>query len=317
MADPSRFPRLAPPFALVGAAAGWLSAGLLANPLVAQLRRDMQLATMIVACALAAGTGALLRHWCAGRRYGYQLAIPDPNVRLPTDVWWRHAVAMIATGTLTGTFIGGSFNADDGVRGAIIGTLCALVFLPVGFAVLSSARRAQRARLGSIVAASDRRAVVGILAASLGVATFEAAPDWAAWDAPIAAVVMWSWAFVVVVLVTVVDERARRMLGVVVRDLEARPDSSDAPDKIDLGVGDEVAARLERSISPYRGSDRTLALVHGDPRIARGALRRAVLRGGISLLALGMVAMLHAAANTSFAHRMYEEIVMQPRCRGF
>jgi hypothetical protein len=32
MADPSRFPQLALPFTLVGAAAGWLSAGLVNNP---------------------------------------------------------------------------------------------------------------------------------------------------------------------------------------------------------------------------------------------------------------------------------------------
>ena len=44
------------------------------------------------------------------------------------------------------------------------GALCAVVFLPVCLVVIGAARRAQRARLGSIVAGSDRRTVWGILA---------------------------------------------------------------------------------------------------------------------------------------------------------
>ncbi|MEZ4306688.1 MAG: hypothetical protein R3F14_01380 [Polyangiaceae bacterium] len=54
-----------------------------------------------------------------------------------------------------------------------------LPLLPVCAAVLAAARRAQRARLGSIVAGSDRRAR-GILATTLVIATLEGLPDWPA-----------------------------------------------------------------------------------------------------------------------------------------
>lgn len=315
MADASRFPRLAPPFAIVGSAAGWLSAGALANPMVRELDPSLKPMVAAIAGVLGAIVGALLRWWCAGRRYGYQLVPPCPDTRLPSDANWRHAAAMISAGTLTGTLVGANFGSDQGLRGAFAGTVCALVFLPIGFAVLSASRRAQRARLGSIMASSDRRAVWGILAASLGVATFEAAPDWAGYgDPPVAAAFMLFASCVVVTGIAILDGRAYRALASVVRDLEARAEPVDASEKIDLGVGDDLAARLERSTSPYRGSDRAIALVHGDARLATEALRRAVRRGIVSIGLLACVTGLHLAANTKWAHGLAVRLTDEPHC---
>jgi hypothetical protein len=318
MADASRFPRLAPPFAIVGACAGWLSGGALANPILHQLDRALQPLAAILACLFAAIVGGLLRRWCAGRRYDYQLTPPDPSTRLPTDVGWRHAIAMISAGTLTGMLIGANFGSDEGMRGGLAGTVCAILFLPIGFAVLGSARRAQRARLGSIVAASDRRAVWGILAATLGVATIEAAPEWAGFaEPPRAAAVMLFASCCAVTFIAVLDVRAHRALALVVSDLEARPDFASAPERIDLGVGDDLAARLERSTSPYRGSDRTLALVHGDPRLARAALKRAVVRGAISMVLLGATLAVHLAANMEWADDLAVRLTDPPHCHPY
>lgn len=274
------------------------------NELVLLLRHEMQMPTMIVACIFAAVTGALLRRWCAGRRYGYQLVAPNPETRERTDRPVRHAVAMLSAGTLTGVCIGGWFGPDEGMRGAAMGTACALVFLPVGFAVLGAARRAQRGRLGSIVAASDRRAVWGILAALLGATTIEAAPNWATLDPkPVEAAFMLLVSTVVVTGIFVLDLRAYKAFDVLVRDLdlEGRAASADAPARVDLGVGDDVGARLERSRSPYRGSDRALALVIGDRAVARRALKRAMVRGVFSILLLAAATSVHVAATTGWA----------------
>jgi hypothetical protein len=306
MADAARFPRLAPPFAIVGASAGWLSAGLLANPLVAQLDRRAQPIVALTAAGCAAIAGALLRYWCGGRRYGYELVVPDPDARLATDVWWRHLFVMLSAGVITGAFIGSLFRMDEAVRGAAGGALCTLVFLPVGFSVLAAARRAQRARLGSIVAGADRRAVWSVLAATLGATTVEALPDWAAQRTPAFASVLLAIAFTIVACITVVDLRAEHALREAVRDLEDRPAlSADVP-RIDLGLGEDVAARLERSRSPYRGSDRALGLVLGSPDRAQAALSRAVVRGAVSLVVLVVVVILHVVANGGWLFRSTE-----------
>ena len=53
MAEASRFPHLALPFAIVGAAGGWLSANLVANPLVQRFRWDVRVHATLVAALLA------------------------------------------------------------------------------------------------------------------------------------------------------------------------------------------------------------------------------------------------------------------------
>ena len=55
MAHRTRFPHLALPFAIVGAAGGWLSAGLLSNPLMRMTWPGKEWAAGLIAMVLAGG----------------------------------------------------------------------------------------------------------------------------------------------------------------------------------------------------------------------------------------------------------------------
>src|SRR5262249_51208230 len=110
MADGSRFPQLALPFAIVGASAGWLSTELISNPLVAMLRRGKQSYAVVCAAVIAAATGALLTRWCVGRRYSYEIDAPDPESRADGDTWPRQVGAVIIAGLVTGAVV--SFLTD-------------------------------------------------------------------------------------------------------------------------------------------------------------------------------------------------------------
>jgi uncharacterized membrane protein len=266
---------------------------------------------------LAALTGALLTRLCIGRRYRYEIEEPDPDARPATDNVWLHTVAVLVAGTVTGAVAG--LVLDDAysgpLAGAVMGYLCAIPFVPVCLLVLAAARRAQRARLGSIVAGSDRRAVWGILAVTLAVATTEGVVDWPAAAGgdvamPVAALAMAIGAAVAVGVVLVADaraiRRARRALEPGLADRGTAAIDPGAP-TIDLGLGDGLLARLARSASAYRGRDRAVALVQGSPEEAMLALSRAVRRGAASLGVILAVLAAHAAARTHFAHLVYEE----------
>lgn len=319
MASPTRFPHLALPFSIVGAAGGWLSAKLLANPLLRKTWPGKEWTAALVALVLAGAAGALLTRWCAGQRYAYQLDAPDPDARPDTDRWPRHVTAVLLAGTGTGLAVSLLYETWRGpVIGALCGLVCALVFLPVCVAVVVAARRAQRARLGSIVSASDRRAVWGILAAALSVTTLEALPDWpAAWArdaaAPLPALSMALAAGVAIAVLLAADVRALRLAqgaagqGLTARDPSEPETADETVRRLDLGLGEDAWERLARSASAYRGRDRTLALIQGSPEQAFGALRRAIRRGALSLAVTCAVAAAHAAANVPLAQQLYSE----------
>jgi len=320
MATASRFPQLALPFAIVGAAAGWLSAGLLANPLLRHTHPGKQGIAAMCAMVFAAAAGALLTRWCSVRKQlAYELDSPSPEARGRGDTWPRHVTVVLLAGTATGTavaFVGNTFRGPAG--GAISGFLCALAFVPVCVAVILAARRALRARLGSIVADSDRRAVWGILAPALALATLEALPDWPAAmggviDVPVIALHLAQGAGVLLVGILIVDivalRRARRALGsgLTLRDPGESGDVDGSVPRLDLGLGDESHARLSRSASAYRGRDRTLALVEGSPEQALSALRRAIVRGAVGIGVVAAVWSAHLAADTPYAYQRYTE----------
>src|SRR6185369_14025118 len=127
----------------------------------------------LLAGAIAAAAGALLTRW--SRK-------PWPRDDA-ADPWLRLFLALFAAGALSGAAVGGVSPGTPAAvaAGSVGGLACALAFIPVGALVLGFARRAQRARLGSIVAGADRRAVWGILVTSLAVTTLAALPDWPAW----------------------------------------------------------------------------------------------------------------------------------------
>jgi hypothetical protein len=297
--DPMRtrttIPALAPPFAIVGLAAGWLSDGLLANPLVGIAAHNNQLAAAAASAAVGWALGVVLTRRMAAR-----------DALGATPLRWPVLCAMVAAGgAAAGCFVGGLElgTMNGALTGAGNGALSALAFVPVCALVLSFARRADRARQGSIVAASDRRAVWGILATALAVTTLAAAADWPAAQRhaasePWAAAAMAAGAGLAVLAILLADVAAFARVARAVRgDLALRdPDDARVADDVpalDLGLGEDVRARLTRGAGAYRSRDRAVALVLGSTGEARGALGWALLRGVVGLSLVAAVASGH------------------------
>jgi hypothetical protein len=273
------------------------------------------------AAVIAALTGAALKRACIGRRYDYEMGEPDPDIRPATDLWLLHAGLVLAAGAATGgavaAFTPGCCTQAECVLGGIA---CALLFVPVCLAVIAAARRGQRARLGSIVATSDRRAVWAILAMLLAVMTLEGLPDWPSstlgiTDAPLPVVGMLAAAALGTLGIFFADYRAlSRARGVVARGLSAHDPAEPAADaedaaRVDLGLGDEVLVELVRGAAAYRQRARAVALVKGAPGAALSALQRAVRRGVIGLTAITVAGMLHACAATGPAAASYGSLI--------
>lgn len=272
MADTSRFPPLVYPFAITGAAAGWLSAGLAGHTVSQGL-------AALCATVITALAGAILKRLCVGKRYTYELEPPDPELRPRTDRWLLHAAIVVAAGAATGGVMG-LLNPYCCTR-----TLCAfegggfaVVFVPVCLAVVAAARRAQRARLGSLVAECDRRAVWGILAITLGVTTLEAAPDWPLEMAgyhlmPQVAVTMLALAGALTLAIRVADARAlARARGEIEAGLAARGTADPEPD--DAGVAQLDWGSARSCWRASRAARRRTATARGPWRWCAGAPSR-------------------------------------------
>lgn len=322
MADASRFPHLALPFAITGAAAGWLSAGIVQHPIVHAASSEHRLMTAGLAAGLGAVAGWLIRRWCVRKQYAWEEGPLDPNERLASDSWLRHAPVLLTAGAVAGGFHAAVSRLCDVEIGILGGVLFTLPFVPVCAAVLAAARRAQRARLGSLVAGSDRRAVWQILAIALLVCSLGALPDWPApHTEPVDARVVTSWVLVAVIPFLAValaadllaSRRARRAVapGLTPRDLVHSLEEDDAVVRTDLGLGDAVHAQVARQGAVYRARERLLGLVQGDPERALGALRRAVRRGGLGLGIACVVCAAHVLAQSDGPRAYYNEIRCQ------
>ena len=324
MADAARFPHLALPFTITGAAAGWLSAGLVQHPVLSSMDMHLRFTAAVFAAMMGLGTGLLLSRWVVGEQYDWQVDAPDPAARPRTDSWPRHVATILLAGALVGAFLWSirhSFaDMRMGVTGYVIGgVVCTLPFVPVLAAVLSFARRAQRARLGSLVAASDRRAMWGVLATALSIGTLEALPEDCLrgiplWHGSGPALTLFAACVILIAAVLALDlrafRRARGALGPGLALLEsgslAVEDAAAA--RLDLGLGDEVRARLQQDGAPYRSRERVTALVTGRAGEALSVLRGAVRRGGVRLLVCGVVAAAHLVASGDRAALRYEEV---------
>lgn len=323
--EASRYPHLALPFAFVGAAGGWLSATFVANPLVQYFDRDPRIPATIVGALFAALAGMVLTRWGRRERSIFEVEGFAPRSYWVTDGWWLHTLVVLIAGALTGAVVTAVCNVSEGpVIGALAGAACAAAFVPVCLAVLAAARRAKRARLGSLVSASDRRAVWGILATALSLATVEALPGWPATgvaESP----APWPAIGILVVLalllggILAADARDRRRAeramapGLVPRDPESAAASDAGAPRLDLGLGDDLAARVARAAAAYRGRDRTLALVQGDAEQARAAFRRARIRGLFGLATVLLMGCAQVGAQGADAARIFDE----RRCDGF
>lgn len=297
MEPKSRMPQLAYPFAIVGAAAGWLCAGFFSDPLVGVSIGGNQYVAAACATINAGALGWALSRWCRNRE-------KNP-FRGDHGVWFRVAVCDVIAGALAGAFTQILMAREMIWLAALDGALSGLAFLPLCLAVVAAARRAERARHGSIVAAADRREVWAILAAGVAVATLIAVPAWLAsmsgLTAPpyVAAAILFAATAVSAGLFGL-DAIAFALVHRTVagRDLEKREsnDHCETVPHLDLGLGDDLLARVTRRAAAYRSRDRATLTVLGDPDEALAAMRRSVRRGAASLGVVALAVIAHVYA---------------------
>jgi hypothetical protein len=297
-----RMPRLEPPFAILGAVAGWTTARLLENRLIDVSRSLPITFAMLGGAAGGATVGYLLVKWTQHdlRR---QIRHDWENMRpYSPATWLRLALTLGLGGLLVGMLVGGFTPPyQGGTEGAGFGLLAGLALVPLGRALLATAERAQRARLGSIVAHADRRSLWGMLATAIAMVSLGALLEWPAWRGGVASL-PWVAAAATVgpaaVLVAelVANLAAARRIHVAVRGTRDRDHDLAAPPsgvpRLDLGVGDALRAQVAAGGGSYRQADREVALVIGDPADATRALRRANL---IAAGRLGLVLLVGAA----------------------
>jgi hypothetical protein len=302
MSEYARMPEIAYPFAVFGAAAGWLAAGFLSTPIINYTfgHSEQGIAagcSMVIAAALG--------------RYLTRSVVNGPVFADPGATWFRLVAAQMIGGALSGALVGGFtwFTERGMTSGGIAGALAGLAFLPIGALVVGAARRAARARMGSIVAASDRRAMWGILAAALAAATLLALPDWpASMVGPLATpwialgMTLACGALTVALLVADLEalSRVRRLdretTAMEVREPSAEPRDDDPEPEVDFGLGTDVLARVARGAAAYRARDRATALLLGSSEQALDELRRAVRRGAIGIAVVIVALAAHALA---------------------
>jgi hypothetical protein len=77
------------------------------------------------------------------------------------------------------------------------------------------------------------------------------------------------------------------------------------PPRFDLGLGNDILARVARGAAAYRHRERTVALVKGTPSLALAALQRALRRTKIGLVLIAGAGALHVYANSDAALTTY------------
>jgi hypothetical protein len=295
-----RVPGLALPFALVGASAGLFSVlGL------AAVRDTARSTSPIVAAAVAtlagAIAGAVLRRW--PRLY-------DPLVAMDGVVLRVAAVVLPAAG-FVGAVVGGTTWGEAGLLPcAAGGALCGLAFLPSCVAVLGAAKRAMRARHGSLVADADRRTAWGSLLGVVAIAALAQAPALALGRVsellhPLAQVglslVVGAVCAVALFALRALDRAGHARLGAIASDavwleradVGANGDAESGA--VDLGLGDERWSRSPH-LATYRSASRNDVVLRGSVEDALAAFGDAIRRRRRALAAAVATVLLTAAA---------------------
>ncbi|MGK3995677.1 hypothetical protein [Sorangium sp. So ce1024] len=227
-------------------------------------------------------------------------------------VVWSIGVAGVVNGM---TIVGILLGPEGTMMGAALGALFSLPFIPALALVLLAASRVGRARAGSIVAASDRRAVWAATAAVIALATLATRARFGAPPAPDLGRVIAGVGLAVVAALFAVDAVAlarvltlpRRPVGAgegaggggelgrggeveIEVEVEARGQRSGTgmgmEERIDLGLGDEVQVEVVQPTHAYRGARQIARIVRGNRERAATALQEGLVWGGIAL-ALG------------------------------
>jgi hypothetical protein len=288
-AEPCAMPSLAKPFAVFGAAAGLfaiLGVGAFREP----AREVAPLAPMIVTAGAAAAFGEVLGRW---RR------LHDPKLAREALVLWVAILSGLAGG-VSGAVVGFvTWGADGLARFAVGGAVVALAFVPSCLVVFDAARRAGRARLGSLVAATDRRTVTSTVLAGVSFAGASQVPAVlsanTSWSIPPLVQVSLSLAAclgstIAIVLLQKRDRVARAQLeghAVDMHWLERAPEelegaASHAEEPIDLGLGADRWART--SDATYRSSARSDVVLKGSMERAIAAFDECAQRRHRSLV---------------------------------
>jgi hypothetical protein len=158
-------------------------------------------------------------------------------------------------------------------EGVVIGGLLAVVVYPACQWLLRQSRVAVRARLGSIVAAADRRAIWSVTAVVLALASLAGLVELS--EAPIMIALVGSS---ISLFVFIADRHDRNHVrGLIVErqamDVLTRRSDDDVLSATDLGVGEELAGRTEAGAT-YRAEGRRVPLLRGSILRARIMLDR-------------------------------------------
>ena len=318
----ARMPQLALPFAVVGAAAGWLSVDFLDNPLLGFTPSHAEGLAAVCTAAIAGAVGRWLTRRCA---------VQEEWVESRIQTWIQVGGAVLGGGAVSGIVIGGlGFqNLEGAASGLVAGIGAGTVFLPVCVLVVAAARAGGagqagvpgggRGPEGDVGADGDgaRRHHLRLPAGLAGVAGPDRAGD---------------------------DRRdGLRDRGGAARLGSRRPppgaprrrdhrghggaggeageagEPGDPEPDIDFGLGDELRARVVRGAA-YRGRERTEARALGSADLAVQAVDRAVLKKALAFAVAGAVVAVHCLAagvpSSLLAHEMICDLGVSTECRA-
>jgi hypothetical protein len=253
---------------------------------------------------VAAGAGEVLRRW---------QHLHDPKLAREAVVLWITIVTVVA-GAVSGGLVGLFTWGPEGVaKFTLGGGVVALAFVPSCLVVFDAAKRAGRARLGSLVAATDRRTVFSTVLAGIAFAGATAVPAVLSANtsdslAPLAqvglSVLASLGATIGIVVLSRRDRRDRASLESLAKDsawLERASDDEQAPvaeNAVDLGLG---ADRWSKGDGHYRSSGRADVVLKGSIAQATEAFEECARRRHRSLI---VAASALAAVLCSFGLRL-------------
>ena len=261
-------PPLAKPFAAFGAAAGLFAVlGLGASREAARLVSP--LVPMLLTAVVAAGAGETLRRWPR---------LHEPALPREVVVLWV-AVIAAAAGALSGALVALVTWGPGGMpRFTLGGAAVGLAFTPSCLVIFDAAKRAARARLGSLVAATDHRTVLSTVAAGIAFASAVQVPALLSANASLTltpriqlglSFLVAAGALAMILRLQRQDRASRAILDQQARDeatLESAASEEPATTGLDLGLGGETWSRL--SDVHYRASGRPDVVLRGSIREA-------------------------------------------------
>jgi hypothetical protein len=309
METAQRIPPVVIPFAMVGLGAGWLAAGLVRTLGSAVTEAQP------VAAACGAVAGVILGALVTSR--ARKLTWVEQPRSVMGYLFWLLPLAVMCAAAITAALVGSPAPLAL-ETGLAVGVPTAVVVLPICRLVLNAAIRATRARMGSIVAASDRRAILRYTLAPLGVCTALGAVDWPAIAThivhpPWISLAMAAGTLGGLLALVAADARALRRLNAIARQRESDAEPLHTTpgrsiERIDFGVGDDIREELKAGGPAYRSRGQVARLLLGDADMAVAALQKAI-RGGIAATVLGAAGLAaHFVAPTPLGSSLFHGI---------